>query len=99
MTYDDLKTLQCDLSDLYDRLKKAYKEVDECKSIGKTAEVIFPVMPNYCWHFGYLPITPEFKAIKDDLEILTNRVQKYLSSINQIIDVVKDERAKVAKSI
>lgn len=99
MTYDDLKTLQCDLSDLYDRLKKAYKEVDECKSIGKTAEVILPAMPNYCWHFGYLPITPEFKAIKDDLEILTNRVQKYLSSINQIIDVVKDERAKVAKSI
>lgn len=99
MTYDDLKTLQCDLSDLYDRLEKAYREVDECKSSGKTAEAIFPAMPNYCWRFGYLPITPEFNSIREDLGALKNRVKRHKLLIDQIIDLIKDERTKGVKSI
>lgn len=93
MTYEDLRILQLNLSDLYDTLTRVYTEVDECKSSGKNPASAFA----FSW--DYKPITPEFKSIREDLEVLTNKVRKHKLLIDQIIDLIKDERAKVAKSI
>lgn len=93
MTYEDLRILQLNLSDLYDTLTRVYKEVDECKSSGKNPA------SEFAFSWSYKPTTPEFKAIRVDLRELKDRVERHKLLIDQIIDLIKDERAKVAKSI
>ena len=92
MTYEDLRILQLNLSDLHDTLTRIYTEVDECKSSGKPSD-------KSPFFLDYNPITPEFNSIREDLGVLTNKVRKHKLLIDQIIDLIKDERTKGVKSI
>lgn len=92
MTYEDLRILQLNLSDLYDTLTRVYTEVDECKSSGKPAGAF-----SFSW--DYKPTTPEFKSIRVDLMALKDRVERHKLLIDQIIDLIKDERTKGVKSV
>lgn len=92
MTYDDLKTFKNDLDSLCDKLEETHIDVRRCQSFNLTEGL-------WILEDRKHPITPEFEAIEKDLGNLVCRAKKHLLFIGEIIDVVKDERAKVAKSI
>ena len=92
MTYDDLKTFKNDLDSLCDKLEETHRDVRKCKSFNLTEGL-------WILEDRKHPITLEFEAIEKDLGHLVCRAKKHLLFIGEIIDVVKDERAKFAKSI